>query len=54
MPSWLGKAIERVTEYNTSETKFFGLYFYLSEDLIVYERNVYTLFDLISDFGGLY
>lgn len=54
LPSWLGKSIERFTSFNKTETKFFGLYFFLSEDLIHHERQVYTFYDLVSDFGGLY
>ena len=38
----------------TTEIKFFSIAFYLSDDVVFYERKVYNILDLISDFGGLY
>ena len=32
----------------------FGAYFFLSEDIKTYEKVLYSVFDLLSDFGGLY
>ena len=28
--------------------------FFLSEDIMIFEKVLYTVFDLLSDFGGLY
>ena len=32
----------------------FGAYYFLSEDIKTYEKVLYSVFDLLSDFGGLY
>ena len=32
----------------------FGAYFFLSDNVVTHERNRYNLFQLLSDFGGLY
>ena len=32
----------------------FGAYFYVSDDIQTFNKVLYTVFDLLSDFGGLY
>ena len=32
----------------------FASFFFISEDMMTYQRNLYTFLDLLSDFGGLY
>ena len=32
----------------------FGAFFFLSEDIRTFDKVLYTIFDLLSDFGGLY
>ena len=37
-----------------SKVQLFGAYFFLSEDIVNNGMTLYTIKDLISDFGGLY
>ena len=43
---------------NTFEMKeritLFAAFFFISEDIKNYEKQLYTFVDLLSDFGGLY
>ena len=32
----------------------FAAYFFVSEDYMTYSKVLYTVFDLLSDYGGLY
>ena len=32
----------------------FGSYFFLGDDMTLLNRNLYTISDMLSDFGGIY
>ena len=62
-PIWTGNNV--LITYNTSfdggktrkDEQFdqlFGTYFFLSEDIIIYNNILYTMSSLLSDFGGLF
>ena len=34
--------------------QLFGTYFFMSEDIMFHSKNLYSITDLLSDFGGLY
>ena len=62
-PNWEGKYLIDFRNTSTDSGKtwkdeqvyqLFGCFFFLSEDQIIHNKNMYTIVDLLSDFGGLY
>lgn len=62
-PPWLGTSFNRTrnVSYDSGDTfaledahQLFGAYFFLSEDIMINSKNIYSVVDLLSDFGGLY
>ena len=42
------------TWFIDNESKIFGTYFFLSNDLVEHHRNVYNIINLLAEFGGVW
>lgn len=60
-PAWIGPSVnwtkeitfDGVSYKNETNLVIFGTYFFLSDDMLEHSRQVYTIIQVISDFGGL-
>ena len=63
LPVWIGGV--DVPSYNTTydygktwnveqQQLIYGSYFFLGQEMTLHNRNLYTVSDMLSDFGGIY
>mgnify|MGYP000934517027 CR=1 FL=1 len=63
-PVWIGKLWNETSTRsydggknwieNDIKHKMFGAFFFLSEDIVAHSSNIYTFYDYLSDFGGIF
>lgn len=62
-PIWTGNELHHHRNYSVDggetwtmqhKTQLFGAYFFMAEDIVQHSKNLYDLFNLLSDFGGMW